>query len=88
MKIKSLKGTPLELSIFQGEMWVHIAKPPIEEKCELVKMGNIPAIRTYTNNREKVLIPIDTKIKEKIKRWYEFHTSEEAVACNWNHEIF
>ena len=86
MRITTIRGKTLNLQIFQGALMCQELPSELEFVREIhLKSGEVyPGLVGYTEEVEKVLIPLSEKTYAKVEKWFDFHTTEEALACNWN----
>jgi len=85
MKITTMKRE-LNLQIFHGGLSV---EKPLVKNLEFVKKIHLksgevyPGLRGYTEEGKKVLIPLTEETYKAVEKWFDLHTTEEALVCNW-----
>lgn len=85
MKITTIKGTELNLVIFQGMLMCEELPSQLEFVRKIcLKSGKVyPGLKGYTDEGEKALIPLSRESYARVEKWFDFHTTEEALVCNW-----
>jgi len=86
VKITTINKKELNLQIFHGGLSV---EKPFVGSMEFVKKIHLksgevyPGLRGYTEEGKKVLIPLTEETYKEAVEWFDSHTTEEALVCNW-----